>query len=245
VPEPVKADGTDQGIIQNSEEYATITSDAPSHVTNWWNPYSWWPILHMMMEVTIASIVYMIHYTVDLLQSIQLVDLIGGKQPDDAINNGNIDLKMSMAIFSTFQIGFACLAAAEYLWSAFLVPTAAWCFLAAGIAILAGATLWAFSWVGQNLEAGYWTDAIAYFFFLGLFFMMFWIFIGYKSLTGIAATGVMGIYLLSLGLVITGLLDVIREFCKALKFTRLTALLFIAMFGLAAAHHLDRYYGGS
>lgn len=74
---------------------------------------------------------------------------------------------------------------------------------------------------------------------------MLWICVGYKSLTGIATTGVMGVYLLSLGLAIAGLLDVIRGFCKTQKFTRITIFLFMVLFGLAAAHHYSRYNGGS
>ncbi len=243
--EPEVYDGTDEGIVCETTDFDDTLKQAESQVFSWWDPNSWWPILHMKMWVTIAEIFNMIHFSVDLLQSIRLVDLVGAKQPDDAINNGMIDLTMTMSIIATLQVGLASLAAAESLWSSYFVPTAAWCFLAVGITALVGASIWAFSYAGQNLEAEYWTHANAYFFFFGLFLTMLWIFIGYKSLTGVFTSALMGIYLVSLGMAITGLLDIIRDFCKTLKFTRLVALLLMAIFGLVAAHHYVRYYGGN
>lgn len=242
--EPVEYDGTRSCITSATGEYDNTLEQAESQVSNWWDPNSWWPILHMKMQVVIAEILNMIHFTVDLLESVQLVNLVGVKQPEDAINAGMIDLAMTMSIVATLQVGLASLAAAENLWSRYIVPTPAWAFLTAGIATLVGASIWAFSYAGQNLDGGYWNHANAYFFFFGLFITMLWIFTGYKTLTGVFTSVLMGIYLVSLGMAVAGLLDVIRGFCKTLKFTRLVALLLMAIFGMAAAHHYIKYYEG-
>lgn len=98
----------------------------------------------------------MIHFTIDLLESVQVVDLVGAKQPEDAINAGMIDLAMTMSIVATLQVGLASLAAAENLWSTYIVPTAVWSFSAVGIATLVKASIWAFFYAGQNLDGGYW-----------------------------------------------------------------------------------------
>ncbi len=240
--EPQEFDGTVEGA--NNELLAEpTTQSAESYIQVWWDPDSWWPILHELTEFYIDAILYTIHYAVDLLESIQLVDLVGGKPRDDIIASGLIDLSMSMAISAALQLGLACLSASEYLWSSYLVPAIAWCMLAAGIALLAGATIWAFSYAGQNLDAGLWGDATAFFFFFGLFIMMFWILIGYKSLVGILTTAVMGAYLLAIGLPLSMVLDALHTMCKPLRFSRLAVLLLLVIFGLAAAHHYTRYYG--
>jgi len=236
-------DGTAEGA--NSELLAEpTTQSAESHIQVWWDLDSWWPVLHELAEFCIDTILYTIHYTIDLLESIQLVDLVGGKPRDDIMASGFFDLSMSMAIVASLQLGLACLSASEYLWSSYLVPTVAWCMLAAGIALLAGSTIWAFSYAGQNLDAGLWDDAAAFFFFFGLFIMMFWILIGYKSLVGILTTVVVGTYLLAIGLPLSMVLDGLHTLCKPLRFSRLAVLLLLIMFGLAAAHHYIRYYGG-
>ncbi len=240
---PQKYDGTGEGA--NNELLAEpTTQSAESNIQVWWDPDSWWPILHEMAEFCIATIIYTIHYTIDLLDSIQLIDLVGGKPRDDIIASGLIDLSMTMAISATLQLGLACLSVSEYMWSPYLVPTISWVTLAAGIALLAGATIWAFSYAGQNLDAGLWNDATAFFFFFGLSIMMFWILIGYKNLVGIFTTIVMETYLLYIGLPLSMILDALHTMCKPLRFSRLVVLLLLVIFGLAAAHHYTRYYGG-
>jgi len=240
-PDPVEADGTDEGSLDpelyKKHAYEDAVKEVDEILTFSWGLILFWPVLNMVIQCAQLGIVVYIHATADLLNPFT-IQSASFELPFEIL--WFLDYLEAFAVAgimnAIYQLGLGLLAVAEYL---MISPDAfSKGLIISGIAILVANTAVAVYKCESAVIEGEWHhgQALAYYFAFVYLFLRYSI--GVQSTKGIISSLVIGAVLLGFGTTMENMADTLSETTKPLKWTKLVIWSILAFYIIMFLTHL-------
>ncbi len=248
--EPVECDGTDKGNgqltrVYTTEAYETGVQESGENIDSWWVLEFFWPLLHVAGSYPVSSILFMVHFTVDLLGSFSVIQSAGGDPEVDYLMSWAQVFAAVALCNAAYQVAIGFLAVAEFCARSpdpFTKSMFPWT-LGAGIALMVGTTAVAVWYAESKVQAGEWLHAQAFTFYFGFMYIFLRYLIGFASVKGIISYQVLSLLMVHMGSTAENAIYCLEQMAKPLAWTKLVILGFLVFYCAMAAYHFSMILG--
>ncbi|NWF96183.1 MAG: hypothetical protein HXY34_08570 [Candidatus Thorarchaeota archaeon] len=248
--EPVEQDGSNAGSGASKAYTTAAYQDAPRRseesIHPWWTLDVFWPVLHILCSYDVGSVVFLVHYTVDLLGAFNVLQASGGSPEQKYLETWASLFITVAAMNAAHQVAIGLLAVAEFILRNPEPSTkAAFPYLVGGaIATFLSVTAIAVWYAETNVLEGYWLHAQAFVFYFGFIYSFFRYLIGLQGVKGIFSSVVTGLLMVHWGSSWENMMFCMEQTAKPLAWTKLVIASFLVFYCVMAAYHLNKTLGG-